>query len=267
MPRARTVTVNNTAPAVAVSDQARSVPDYQPSAAPKAVTPPEPGQPYHSPGWGANGTHDAPPRTANSYRAEVKPEDMPDIPADLMESNPRNGELAPNTPSAQAPVPPQQQQLTPPATPPSAPDDRVATLEQQVANLGTLLATVSAQLQQVTTSPVPPILPGTANPKAPTPHVGPTVQGTVAPKVEGPVIPKPTAVERYDDSAPRLPNQAKIPQLQPGEEELSQAEYIEKHFRYRDLSIEQIAYMCHMTTVDVIEILKELGYHFVDGAQ
>lgn len=243
----RTPKVTNTIPSVAVSDVARGS-NYTPTVRPNTTTTaPEPGQPHHATGWGAQGTTDSPPRSAvSSPTAEppVIPPTQPEQPSP---------NAAPPTPPA--PLPAQ-------ATPESS--DRVAALEQQVSNLSTLLATVSNQLQNVT-PPTPAVLPGTANPMAPRPHVGSTVQGTVFQKVEGPAIPLPSAKPIYDMNTPRLPNQARIPELQPGEETMSDADYIEKHFRLRDISIDQIAYMTRLEPQEVIDILKEMGYQFSDG--
>lgn len=249
----RNVTVTNNNPSVAVSDQARSDPDYQPATRPNKTTgpAPEPGQPYHAKGWGATGTTDTPPKSAVAYRANPAPETSVPAPTVAQPEQPTPSPVA--NPAAQGP--------------PQPADDRVTTLEKQVANLGTLLSTVSTQLQQMTAFGGKPVLPGTANPNAPTPHLGSPVQGAAIPKIEGPAIPAPMkeGAGRYDKNAPRLPNQALMPELQPGEEELTQSQYIEKHFRARDLSLDQIAWMCHMESADVIDILKELGYQFADG--
>lgn len=262
MTTTRNVTVNQGPPAVAVSDQARNDPDYKPAIrAPKTTgPPPEPGQPYHAQGWGATGTTDAPPKSAVAYRADP-PADNP-VPA----APPTQPEQP--SPNA-APTPVASIETTPVVSTqiPEAPGDRVSALEEQVKSLGTLLSTVSTQLQQMTTFGAQSPLPGTANPNAPTPHLGSAVQGSAVPKIEGPAIPAPSKMaNKYDKDAPRLPNQALMPSLQPGEEDLTQSEYIEKHFRLRDLSIDQIAWMCHMEPVDVMDILKELGYQFSDGA-
>ncbi len=233
----------------AVSDQARQDPDYSlQTREARTTSPPAPGEPYHATGFGARGTDGTPPQGATAYRN--------DVPSPATVDEPRNSELAPNTPSAQPVVQPQ---VTP--TPTESPD-RVSTLETQVANLGTMLATVSAQLQQLNNTPAQ--LPGTANPLAPKPHVGSAVQGVV-PRTEGPVIPKPTGVT-VTDAAKQDPLRLDGLQLQPGEENLKTAKYIEKHFRARDMSNDQIAYMCRMSADEVVAILKELGYVFSPGA-
>jgi hypothetical protein len=263
----RIPTVAAGSPSAAVSDLARSDPEYRPPtrAAAPGEPAPVPGEPFHSKrGWGATGTDGTPlPRSSTVYRSPVSAIDQ--AAADVID-------LAPTPPPTQ----PEPEQPLPNATPviPLTPEprvtqvelppqtvqpDRVAALENQVTNLGTLLATVSQQLQQVTAGGLASPLPGTANPMAPTHHVGSAVQRAV-PRIEGPVIPAPNPAALVEKNGPKMPNQSPIPTLKEGEESLTQAQYIENHFRMRDLSIAQIAYMCNMTEKDVTDILVELGY-------
>jgi hypothetical protein len=270
----RTPVVTAGAPSTAVSDQARSVPEYQPSTRQASSTPnpPEPGQPYHAQGWGGKGTDGAaPPRTARAYPATPAPSlattnelktQATELPNPVQTAAPQVAPVVqPATTPANTPVSPPTLGMPQATTPAPVNDDRITNLETQVGNMGTLLATISNQLQGIVPNVAQVPNPGTANPLAPQHHAGPAVLGAV-PRTEGPVIPKPDPnVNRAEDmNIPRLPNQARMPVLQPGEDALTQAEYIEKHFRARDLSIEQIAWMCHMDDKDVTDVLKELGY-------
>src|SRR5260221_142194 len=102
-PRSPTVAAGSAS--VAVSDQARSDPSYNSGTAAPAQTSqqaPEPGQPFHrTAGFGAQGTDGAPPRSALAYRPEDAQTSSaatttPVVPPE----QPRNGELAANTPSS-----------------------------------------------------------------------------------------------------------------------------------------------------------------------
>lgn len=245
--------VTNNTP-TAVSDQARQDPDYSlQTREDRTTNPPAPGEVYHATGFGARGTDGTPPQGATAYRNDAPTSDVP-------ATHPRDNEVATNTPSVQ-PAQPVVQQPALQVTPQTESPDRVTTLETQVSNLGTMLATVSAQLQQLNNNP--PQLPGTANPLAPKQHAGSTVQG-VTPRTEGPVIPKPTGMT-VTDAANQDPLRLAGLELRSGEDGLTTAEYIEKHFRARDMSNDQIAYMCRMDASEVVAILKELGYQFNDG--
>lgn len=265
----RTPTIATGAPSTAVSEQARSDPEYRPpTREARTTSPPVPGEPYHAKGWGATGTDGTPPpRSATTYRPAPNTA-VDQAAANVIDLNPPTAQT-PKTPApGPAPEPPSPIAHPQPVTPSQQPVqttagvDRVAALENQVANLGTLLATVSNQLQNVAGG-VQAAPQGTANPMAPIHHVGSAVQRSV-PRVEGPVIPRPDPAKIEDKNAPKLPNQSKMPTLQSDEEEMSQADYIEKHFRMRDLSITQIAWICNMTDKDITDVLVELGYQLPD---
>lgn len=260
----------------AVSDQARQDPSYKPQVRANRPTgeAPTPGEPYHAStaGFGALGTDGTPPpKSALHYRNDV-PQGMTTTP-----QVPRLGDMLPNNADS---VMRQPAVLQPPVIQPSqttqvdlspqttanlqAPDglsERVTSLETQITSLGTLLATVSNQLQTINGAAT--TLPGTANPLAPQHHAGSAVQ-TAAPRVTGPVIPEPMK-EQAISADKQDPLKLAGLELQPGEENLTTKEYIEKHFRMRDLSIDQIAYMARMEPQEVIEVLKQLGYQFQDG--
>jgi hypothetical protein len=279
-PRVANVTNAANKQGTAVSDQARTAEDYQPPVRENKPTPdPEaaPGNPHHARGWGAQGTTDRPPRSAITQPPQagqvhdltpapqqavppVPPVPVPPLNRTTQRATPPVQPAAPVVPPQQSPAP--QFQIQQPDN-----SGEIEALKQQVSNLGTLLSTALAQLNTI--NPTKPLQPGTAMPQAPTPHGGSDIpiHGRV-PRVEGPVIPKPIpgGVDRISDpTIPRLPNQSKIPELTPEEENWTKTEYIEHHFRYRDLSIAQIAYMVQWDERDVIDALKEMGYQFVDG--
>jgi hypothetical protein len=223
------------------------------------------------------------PQQAVALPALLTPQPIQDVlPPSPVVTAPQPVMPAPAQQAAPAPAAPMtstqsmKQPIMPPrGHPTSAPanaglEAKVDSLAESVANLATIVSAVASK-QSGTLPPVPggnipvngtntgnqsaPMGIGVGAPFAPQPTQ--TAQGVPTAPPKGPVIPEPSTtpvagvgsyVETEEDR------------------QLDDHSWIEKHFRYRDLSIDQMAAALRWDSSEVIKVLKEKGYQFPEGA-
>lgn len=150
-------------------------------------------------------------------------------------------------------------------------DAKVNAIGDQVQNLSTILATFISSQQPATpaagqsvngtnTGNQLPVMPGVGAPMAPTPHLPSNPVVAKAPDPNQPVIPKP------DPNNPGGTGEGVRVYVETEEDRaLNDYDWIEKHFRLRDLSVDQMALALRWDPAEVITVLKDRGYQFPDG--
>jgi hypothetical protein len=102
-------------------------------------------------------------------------------------------------------------------------------------------------------------MPGTGAPLAPTPHL-PDNQLVAEPTdPNADVIPAPTPGGASVNTGVRTYVETEEDRA------LNDNDWIDKHFRLRDLSVDQMALALRWDPTEVINVLKQRGYQFPDG--